>query len=386
MRILGRGKTALSIKKIFSKSKIYDDVNENEYDINSTEITVASPGIPPNNFLIKNTKNLISEYDLFAEKMPYTIWISGTNGKTTTTLMIQHLLEEYGSVCGGNIGTPIATLNQSKNIWILETSSFTLHYTKIAKPNLYILLPISEDHISWHKNYDNYENSKLKVLSTLKEGDIAIVPKKYNKYQTNGYLISYDSSDKLCKIFNLDKNKVNFEEPFLMDALLALSTSKILFNTVNYEAINSFVQSPHKLEKIIDSKKRLWINDSKATNIDATINALKCYKNKKIFLILGGDDKGAKMKKLFSEIIKYNVELFLIGNNIKNLLILAKQNNIKCNLSLTLVEAVNNINQKYNKKYNKNYIALLSPACSSLDQFSSYEERGNIFRDMIKLF
>jgi UDP-N-acetylmuramoylalanine--D-glutamate ligase len=147
LRILGCGKTAVAIKNLFPDSIMYDDENMSEFDINSDELTVVSPGIPPSNYLVQNTKNLISEYDLFLTSFcplrsvsPFSIWISGTNGKTTTTAMMQHLLEEKGSVCGGNIGTPLASLNQKANIWILETSSFTLHYTKRAKPNIYILL------------------------------------------------------------------------------------------------------------------------------------------------------------------------------------------------------------------------------------------------------
>ena len=87
------------------------------------------------------------------------IGITGTNGKTTTTQMCQYLLEKFDSCYGGNIGVPLSGLNKDKKIWILETSSFTLHYTKKAKPNIYILLPITEDHITWHGNFDEYKKA-----------------------------------------------------------------------------------------------------------------------------------------------------------------------------------------------------------------------------------
>ena len=152
MRILGKGKTALAIKEVYPEAIMYDDMDKDIYDINSTEQTVVSPGMPPHNYLVKNCKNLISDYDLFLKDEMFTIWISGTNGKTTTTQMLNKLLQSSGFICGGNIGTPLGDLSKQKKL-ILETSSFTLHYTKKSKPNIYILLPISEDHIYWHGSF-----------------------------------------------------------------------------------------------------------------------------------------------------------------------------------------------------------------------------------------
>ncbi len=173
MRILGKGKTGQAIQEIYKEASLFDDKNIDIYDKTSDEVTVVSPGIPPYNQLVKNTKNLISEYDLLKDTMPFTIWISGTNGKTTTTQMLQHLLSSYNSQCGGNIGVPLATMDRSKDIWILETSSFTLHYTKKAKPNIYVLLPVKEDHLSWHGSFKEYEKAKIKPLQFMSNEDIA---------------------------------------------------------------------------------------------------------------------------------------------------------------------------------------------------------------------
>ena len=233
MRILGKGKTAQAINELYLDVMMYDDSDFDIFDKDSDELTVVSPGIPPHNELVKNTKNLISEYDLFANTMPYSIWISGTNGKTTTTQMLQYLLESKGSVCGGNIGIPLASMDKEAKIWILETSSFTLHYTSKAKPNIYILLPISDDHLSWHGSFKEYEQSKLKPLDNLKEGEIAIIPSKYKYYPTLGYKICYDNADDLSREFELDIAKVNFNEPFLIDALLGLAITRILFDEVD---------------------------------------------------------------------------------------------------------------------------------------------------------
>ncbi|RXJ87813.1 UDP-N-acetylmuramoyl-L-alanine--D-glutamate ligase [Arcobacter sp. CECT 8985] len=379
IRVLGKGLTAKALKDSLGDVELYDDENFDEYNLNSDEVTIVSPGIPPFNNMVKNANNLMSDYDYFSSSMPFSIWISGTNGKTTTTQMTQHLLEEYGSVCGGNIGTPISKLDKNSKIWILETSSFTLHYTNVASPNLYILLPISEDHITWHSSFKEYELSKLKPLNLMKEGEIAIVPKKYENYKTNAHLITYENSDDLCKIFEIEKNKINFKEPFLLDAILAMSSKKIIFDEIDYNKINSFKVDAHKVEEVKDNFGRLWINDSKATNVDATINALVPYKKNKIHLILGGDDKGANLNPLFEVLKQYNVEIYTIGTNSDKLEQLCKEYNLECNNLKYLNKAV----EKISLKHDKNAIAILSPAAASLDQYPSYAHRGNEFKQLI---
>lgn len=379
IRVLGKGKTAQAIRDSFEDVILYDDSDFKTYDLNSNDITIVSPGIPPSNEMVKKSNNIQSDYDLFADDMPFSIWISGTNGKTTTTQMIQHILEEKGSLCGGNIGTAISLLDKEAPIWILETSSFTFHYTKNAKPNLYILLPISEDHISWHGSYEEYKKAKLKPLDMMQEGEIAIVPEEFKDYPTNAYKITYKDSNDLCEFFEINKDEIKFKEPFLLDSLLALATKKIIFDEVDYKKINTFEIDEHKIEEFKDKSKRLWINDSKATNVDATINALNPYLNKKIYLILGGDDKGANLEPLFEYISPLNIEIFAIGSNIERIDFYCKKFNIKFNESKILNNAIQNIS----KKHDKNSLAILSPAASSLDQYTSYSARGKEFKELV---
>lgn len=381
LRILGRGITAQAIFEKYPDALMYDGKNKEDFDVSSDVLTVVSPGIPPSNYLVKNSKNLISDYDLFLtdKKTPLTIWISGTNGKTTTTQMCQHLLHQYKSQYGGNIGTPLALLNQESKIWILESSSFTLHYTNSVSPNLYLLLPISEDHISWHGSFEEYKKSKLKPMDNMSDGEVAIIPKEFEGYETRAKKIVYESSDDLCEIFDIDKNKIKFKEPFLLDALLALCSSKILFDEINYDLINSFVIDKHKVEEFVDVQRRLWIDDSKATNIDATICALESYKKQKIYLILGGDDKGANLEPLFERLKSFDVEIFAIGSNQNKILEHCTTFNLKFFSCGILDEAVSEIALKHDN----NTIAMLSPAASSLDQFKSYKQRGERFKELV---
>lgn len=379
IRILGKGKTALALKKRFPNAILFDDADLATFDKNSNHLTVVSPGIPPCNKLVLASKNIISDYDLFCGDMPFSIFISGTNGKTTTTQMCQHILKDFGSVYGGNIGVPLSGLDKNKKIWILETSSFTLHYTKKAKPNIYILLPISEDHITWHGNFEEYKKAKLKPLSLMNENDIAIIPNEFKDTKTKAHLVTYNNSNEICAYFGFEKEKLNFKEPFLLDALLAMSIRKILFDNVDYDLINAFKIDKHKVEEFRDLKNRLWIDDSKATNVDATINALVPYSKKEIHIILGGDDKGANLEPLFENIKDLNIKVYAIGSNSLKIINYCKQFNIEAQNNGLLDLAVKEIS----KNLSKNSIGILSPAAASLDQFKSYSHRGEEFKKFV---
>lgn len=255
--LLGFGGTNQAIAESYAPVLVFDDnFNTLSYDdfgnalypsaylpeVLSTHLDaqiITSPGIPPSNTMVQTALSFIkqypsmhflSEYDFFASKMPASVWISGTNGKTTTTQMLTHLLQSFGAQSGGNIGTPLAKLDFNAPLWVLETSSFTLHYTEIAKPNLYLLLPISQDHISWHGSYADYIADKLKPILSLGEKEIAILPKSVEGHsyckESLGKLIFYENANDLAKEFGLDLKQIHFKEPFLLDATLALCAEK----------------------------------------------------------------------------------------------------------------------------------------------------------------
>ncbi len=391
--LFGYGGTTKAIAKLVPTAIFYDDKctkpfrDENgfmikpssEFNSDYSDLEIPSPGIPPFNPLIQKAKNLISEYDYFSDTKPLKVWISGTNGKTTTTQMMQHLLKDKGSLEGGNIGTPLAELNQDKEIWILETSSFTMHYTNIAKPNIYILLPLSPDHLSWHGDMEEYIKSKLKPITMMKEGEIAVIPYEYKDIQTDAYVITYKDEKELSDRFEIDIEEVKFKGAFLIDALLAMSVDKILFDRVDYQKINSFTLDAHRQEELRDFKNRLWVNDTKATNLDATIAVLNRYKNSSIHLILGGDDKGVDLTQLFEFLQTVEVKIYNIGTNKERLSSLAKEFKIRFEKCINLLDAI----EKIDTNLEQEEIAILSPSASSLDEFSSYAERGNIFKDKV---
>lgn len=437
--LFGYGKTTQAIARVlgakFGGFDIYDDsfmqrksdefgntlLNPCEFKADESAFEIPSPSFPREHELVKAAKNLISEYDFFYDAMPKSVWISGTNGKTTTTQMTQHLLKEHGSQMGANVGVPLAELDASARIWVLETSSFTLHYTLSAKPEIYALLPITADHISWHGSFENYEHDKLSVLERLKEGDIAILPKIQAQHKLakgcKGQIIAYEYEFDLADKMGINTDKISFQTPFLMDAVLALSIEKILLDKTSYDKLNAFIIEPNKLEELLDARGRLWVNDTKATNIDAALAALKRYQNKKIHLIIGGDDKGVSLRPLFETMKALKIELYAIGTSAGKILALADEFGIKAHKCELLQNAValidknfsapnlsenssvnfsknskkNSVNSNHAKtnsalnstNLNHNEVALLSPACASLDQFSSYAKRGEVFKKCV---
>jgi len=392
--LFGHGSTTKPLAKIIPNVTFYDDKckeafkDENgflvkpsaEFNADNSDLEITSPGIPPSNALIKRAENLISDYDYFTKTSPLKIWISGTNGKTTTTQMTQHLLKDKGSLEGGNIGTPLAELDQNAAIWILECSSFTMHYTNIATPNIYALLPISPDHLSWHGGMDEYVSDKLKPVRMMKNGDIAIIPEAYKDIQTDAKLITYRDENDLASQFGIDSEKIKFKGAFLADALLAMAIDKTLNDRINYEQINSFTLDPHRQEELKDSQNRLWVNDTKATNLDATIAAIKRYHDSYVHLILGGDDKGVDLSELFEFLKNKNLKIYNIGSNKEKLSTLAKEYSVDFQLCKNLADSIVQIDK--NLKIAE--VALLSPAAASLDEFSSYAQRGNQFKEAVK--
>ena len=392
--LFGYGVTTKALAKTAAPWDIYDDsfttistdaygntlMPPSAFDSTQSTLEIPSPGFPLTHPLIRQAQHLTSEYDYFFPQMPPSVWISGTNGKTTTTQMLQYLLQDKGSQAGGNIGTPLALLDPKASLWILETSSFTFHYTQQAFPNLYLLLPIKPDHLSWHGSFEAYESAKLKPLSMMKEGSVAIVPEEYANIPTKAMLITYESTAQLAQKLHIDLKTINIKEPFLMDALLALGAQKILFGVPNIEAINHFKIDKHKLEEFYDRHGRLWVNDTKGTNIDATIEALKRYQDREIHIVLGGDDKGVDLGRLFETIRPLHVTIYAIGSNTEKLVTLAHTVQTPVHACHTLKQAIPLMDAALKKEG----VGLLSPAAASLDQYTSYVARGEEFMTLVQ--
>ena len=224
------------------------------------------------------------------------------------------------------------------------------------------------------------------------ENTVAILPKIYAEAATKAKVISYENEADLARFCGVNLNDIAFKTPFLTDALLALAIQKILLDRCDAELLNGFVIEGNKLEEFRDARGRIWVNDTKATNIDASIQAVKRYEGKFLHLILGGDDKGVDMRPLFEALRGAKAQIYAIGSNTDKLMKLAGEFKIpavKCEfLNVAVGEIDKNFKFDGAAKAGANYenldeIALLSPAAASLDQFSNYVERGDEFKKAI---
>tara|TARA_B100000029_G_scaffold270934_1_gene266093 strand:+ start:827 stop:2128 length:1302 start_codon:yes stop_codon:yes gene_type:complete len=357
---------------------------------------IVSPGINPKKtklkkILLKNKSKIITDLDLFymINSKIRTIVVTGTNGKSTTCKIIEHVLKKnkINAVLGGNIGRPILNLNLKKNPFVvIEASSFQLAYSKFVKPNYALILNITNDHLDWHGSMNNYTDSKLKVFSLQTKNNFALVNDKriLKKYKRKKYLakLIFVKSQKYKKIkskirnnyLNSKANEENMNFVFAMSKLLKINEKSFI------KSLKSFKGLSHRYEIFLKKNNKIFINDSKATSFQASKFALGSNKN--IFWIVGGMPKLGDKLKLGK--LKNNISnSYIIGNYMKNF---KRQLNGKVDfkLSRTLNNAIISIFKDTKNITDKKITILLSPASASYDQFKNFEERGNQFKKLIK--
>ena len=408
--VYGLGVTGQSVVKFFRKNKInnyqvWDDKSKKLYKnkrvfnldsaLKKVNYIVLSPGVSLNtskNKLIKYKNKIITDIDLFflLNKNFKSIVVTGTNGKSTTCKIINHLLKnnKIKTLLGGNIGTPVLNLNVKKNAFlVIEASSYQLAHSKFICPDYAFLLNITNDHIDWHGNMKNYINSKFKIFKLQKKNQYAFInnhlKKKFKKKKFLSKLIIPNLKDykKLkSKIKNIyiksNINDENMSNVFRFSKLLNISKDSFI------KSLNTFVGLPHRYEIFLKRKNINFINDSKATSFQATKFALQNSKN--IFWIVGGLPK--KNDKIILENLKTNIiKSYIIGKNIN---FFKKQ--IKNKINFYVAKSLKNsivIILKDIKLFKKEKITILfSPAAASFDQFVNFEKRGEEFKKLSKYY
>ena len=423
--IYGMGVTGCSAAKAFNRlrAKVFcwdDDIkirkkiakNKNfvlrKFWLNSAvsyriDNIVVSPGIDIEkcrikNFLRKNFKKIITDLDLFFEfnKKNLIISITGTNGKSTTCKIIEKILKtaKYNVRTVGNIGNPILSSMYSKRkcAYVLEASSYQLQYSKLFRSKHAAILNISPDHLERHKNINNYTLVKSKIFLAQHSSDYSYINSnnKYLKSIKNKFKIKKLKS----KLFLINKSDYNFllgkvenkyfeSEGNFENMVFAYKIAKNLKinEKIIIKALKEFKGLPHRQEYIFSKKNILCINDSKATSFDASLQSLGNYNN--IFWIVGGLPKlhdRFYLKRLSKKIIK----AYIIGKH-PSFFVRQIGKKIPYNISHNIRVAIENIIDDIKKiKQNKKCTILLSPAAASFDQFENFEERGNLFKFLIK--
>ena len=371
--------------------------------IEGSKYAITSPGIPPKAPIIQKLKKLnipiISEieYAFLNTQTPFII-ITGTNGKTTTTMLISHILsKKYSAPVCGNIGVPPTSLLDEKNdFFVCEVSSFQAEMTHKFRGKIAVFTNFTPDHLDWHEGLDNYFKAKAKLFSGPQAPDFVVLNYKDKKLlefskKCENVVFFDDENEKDCyikddfiiykkeKIISLKEcplighhNYQNIMSAIIVTKLIGMSNEDIK------ERIMSFKAPEHRIEKVREFNGITFYDDSKATNPESTIVAINSFNNEDVALILGGKDKKTdltEMCKLINEKIKY---VILIGEATQRF-----EENLRKN-GFNNIEKEKSLENAIDKAISlKPKVILLSPACASYDMFKNFEERGDAFKKYV---
>jgi len=388
------------------------------------EIVFVAPGVPNNLAIFRRLQKralVLEPIELLLSKTKATtIAVTGTKGKSTTASLIYHLFKTAGKkvYLAGNIGSfefeRLIHLNRGAFI-VLELSSFQLEKITTS-PRVSVVLPVTADHLAplsktnpnFHNSLIAYRKAKRRILAFQGPGDLAVlsadspVVRRWAK-RARGEVIYFSASKINLRpavyvkngffVIRLTKNIERlasisifklFGEHNLANAAAAIAVAKRLGVKEKEirRGLKSFAALPHRLQKVAVEGKRIYIDDSLATNPSATIAAIRAFARQPTCLILGGSSKGADFSQLAQEIQQSQVKIItLIGSEAERLFEILKEARISANLykAGTLEKAL-----AYCRQNLEEGVVLLSPACASLDQFASAYDRGEVFQRLVR--
>ena len=371
--------------------------------IKEADYAITSPGIPPKSEIFQKLKEMnipiISEieYAYRNTDIPFIV-ITGTNGKTTTTALVSHILsKKYSAPVCGNIGVPPTSLignNEKYDFLVCEVSSFQAEMTENFRAKIACWTNFTPDHIDWHGGLENYFNAKAKLFLGSQAPEYAILNAKDSKLAEFAKecknVVMFDD-DKDCYIkdeaiyFKNEKIITLNDCPLIghhnyQNIMCGISIAKLLGmeNGDIREQIMSFTPPEHRLEKIREWKGITFYNDSKATNPEASIVAIDSFSNVDVALILGGRDKNTDLTEMCKSVNEHIKTVLLIGEATQRF----EENLIKNGFSNIIKER--SMESAIDKAISlKPDVVLLSPACASFDMFKSYEHRGDVFREYV---
>ncbi len=409
------GKIAKKYKDVLRHNEIeWEEEGHTESKILNADVVVKSPGIPDHIPLIQKlheaTISVVSEIEFAATfTTANIIGITGSNGKTTTTLMVYQILSQAGLdvAMGGNIGDSFAKqiLNNKAN-YVLELSSFQLDGIEKFRPHIAIITNITPDHLDRYDNkFENYIASKFRIAMNqtsedylIYDADDEVIVSYINTHPIQSILVPFSLSKKVTNGAYLEQNNIIIEfndtdiimpttnlalegKHNIKNAMAASTVAhllKIRKATIR-ESLEGFQGAEHRLEQVLTINKVQYINDSKATNVNATYYALESMNTPTVWIV-GGVDKGNDYTSLYP----------FINEKVKAIICLGKDNE-------TLFDAFGNMvdniieTQCMNEAVEIAYkiatageAVLLSPACASFDLFENYEDRGQQFKAAVR--
>jgi UDP-N-acetylmuramoylalanine--D-glutamate ligase len=420
--ILGIARSGLAAAKLISENgglvflsdnKSLDNINyslediiQYEYELGGhservfdCDYLVVSPGVPINIPVIKEAEELgieiINEIELgyrVLDSKAKIIAITGSNGKSTTTSLIYHLLESAGFkvAIGGNIGIPFTSydlVNSEYDYFVLELSRFQLDLISTFKPEVAVLMNITPDHLNRYRDFDHYASSKFRIFMNQTGSDTAVIfdddqtitkksssiPSNIMKFSMLNQVDAFALSTYELQVLNetISMGLSNIKASFLALSGLGLDLEILIPHLQTFYALE------HRLEQVLVKDGVTYINDSKATNTDSVRFALMSF-NTPIHIILGGSDKGEDFAILTPYLKQKAKEIYLIGETRNKMKECFKQ--MKISEYNTLEEAVKSANENALE----DEVVMLSPACASFDMFKNFEDRGRIFKKIVR--
>lgn len=402
----------------------------------SFDIAVVSPGIAMHSELYRSAEaasaELLSEPE-FAWRLTRDPWIAitGTNGKTTTTSLTHHLLNQAGisAAAVGNIGTPcITAVMQGKpQTYVAELSSYQLHSTKRFAPNSAAIINITPDHLAWHQTHSAYAQAKEKIFAQMTGEELAVInvddphgetlaqrlgdrdvrlgivavkrpnqgllyeqlKDQYPYAAAYGYLredgilcyhLNHHSAE-ICSAQDLSIKGTHNVTNALIATLLAadagLDAAQIACG------LRSFAPLEHRLEPVATHRDVLYVNDSKATNTDAALQALTAFEGRKILVLLGGADKGTDLSDFSRQVVHHAKGAICFGAAKERFAAALAQEARHEDFILAQCDSLRDALFAAHQLSAPGDCVVLSPACSSFDEFSSFEHRGRRFKELV---
>ena len=410
------GEIPASYKKLLSSENIsFEEGRHTPELVLNAAMVVKSPGIPPTAPLVKAlvSKNIpvVSEIEfaaLFTDaKM---VCITGSNGKTTTTLLTYHILKKAGLDVGlaGNVGKSLAlqVAREPHAVYVIELSSFQLENMYKFKANVAVILNITPDHLDrYDHKMENYAAAKFRILQNLTEDDFfiywqddPIIKKQISQMQIEAYALPFGVDQEEGSAAFVDNGIVRFTLPGdvweiprdkislsglhnlynSMAAGLSATALKIKDDKIR-EALEDFEAVEHRLEYVATVDGVRYVNDSKATNVNSTWYALESMETP-VILILGGKDKGNDYTEIES----------LVGKKVRAIVCMGIDNQKLLDFFSGKVPAIADTHSiqeavaKCKELAREGDTVLLSPCCASFDLFTSYEDRGKQFKNEVK--
>jgi UDP-N-acetylmuramoylalanine--D-glutamate ligase len=376
------------------------------------DLIVVSPGVPVDAPLLVQARTLgeavIGEVELAAQFLPGPIVaITGSNGKTTTTTLIGEIMTASGfpALVGGNIGTPAISLAERatrETVIVLEISSFQLETIKSFRPKVAVVLNVTPDHLDRHRTFEVYVDAKARIFENQKSGDFAVLNRddptcvamgsrtraqvfwfsRHKEVQRGAWVRDGEIlfRDEAAEREIMQVSEIPLKGAHNLENVLAAVCAGTLMGCAPQkirQAVREFKAVEHRLEYVATIRGVDYYNDSKATNVDATIKALESFPAN-IHLILGGKDKGSDYTAL-NDLLRQRVKcVYTIGAAAAKI-----ESQVK-GVEVVQAETLENAIRKANAAAQEGDVVLLAPACASFDQFKSYEHRGRVFKEIVR--